>query len=453
MTKCLTLSLCLLLCTHSLGQLAADAPASAPTTAPVRILRFPNAAIGQLGPGFHKLICRWPAPQRDEYMSFSLYLPRGYRPGEKRWPMLVFLGGLGDRGADPALGMTVGVPLEIGRSEEMAAWMPMIVLTPQCPSDSIWTSPGVPERVVRLLQAAMPQFDVDRGRVYLTGFSDGGRGVWAVAAAEPTLFAAIAPIVSREHFAEATAKRFEGTGLACLVISGEQDAKSEPASANMVKALQEKNVDVAYARIPGGSHFIWRAFYSQRFFYEWLLLHERGKAPAATRPGGDAFITLFQSREQVQVSELLTEHRLQRGLDRLEPYWYVDNCSLARREVGLQPFILGRRNVFVTLPLSGDVPCRLQTTRQLPADKLTQLEVDLGHTAEGEWELLVRVNEQEQLVKLINDETAPGGWTQIKVDLSPWAGQEARLQLVQRQTGEKSAWAYWSRIKLVEKPR
>lgn len=424
------------------------APASQPAPQG-RFIAYPSGPADVHSPGFHKLIYEWKEAGRARRIGFSLYLPHSYGSEDRRWPMLTFLAGLGDRGDDPGNAMAVGVPLEIGRSGDLSRWMPMIVLCPQCPGDKQWDSPGMAEDILRLIGAVTSVFPVDSSRLYATGFSDGGKGSWVLAAKAPGLFAAIAPVVSREYQAQETAKLLAGTGTTCLVISGMKDPKSEPASSHMVAALRQQGVDAVYAPVPNVGHYIWRAFYSQRKFYEWLLLHRRGQLPPKDRPDGDYIVSLYTSSQQLSFGAQMFDYSMQRDLDRFEPYWFVDNCGQTA-PTGLQSQMLDRKNVYVTIPISADIPCRLQTTRQLPRDKLTTLALEIGHPPGAEWEMIVRVNEQEQMRTLVNDQTAPQGWLAVKLSLLPYAGSEARLQLIQHATGHDPVAGYWASVKLVE---
>lgn len=424
--------------------------ATMPATAPTGILK--GYAGGENDPqttGFHKLVYEWTEDGKTRQIPFSVFLPHGYAQDNKRWPMLTFLAGLGDRGADPGLAMACGVPLEIGRSAELRQWMPMIVLTPQCPNDRVWEDPGMSQEILRVIDAVAGHFAVDRSRLYVTGFSNGGLGSWVLAADAPKVFAVAAPVVSREYHAETTAAKLADSGSTCLVISGMADSKSEPASQHMVEALRKRGVDVVYSPVPAGQHFIWAAYYREQAFYEFLLMHRRGEPVPSARMTGEQFAAMYAARQQSSAGQLSFEHELQRELDRLEPYWFVDNCAYARG-VGLVSELLGQKNVFITRPLSADIACRLQTTRQLASDKWTRLNLTVGHPKGGEWELVVRVNEQECGRVTINDETAPTGWFEHTVNLQSLAGKEARLQLVQQATGNPNATAYWAKIKLVE---
>ena len=369
----------LLLCLPSLllGQLTTQ-----PSVPSGEFLPYPGSVMPPGRPGFHKMIYRWTEEGQTHQLPFNIYLPQGFDTQSRRWPMLTFMAGLGDRGNNPGIAMCVGVPLEIGRNPDLAAWLPMIVLIPQCPNDKVWDTPGFADQLLRLIHAAITHYPIDTTRLYVTGFSDGGKGSWVLAAQEPNLFAVTAPIVSREYFADQTADRLAGSGITCLVLSGQKDPKSEPASSLMVAALRKKQVDVVYAPIPNAEHFIWRAFYSQKEFYQWLLLHQRGTPIPAKRATGEEFVASYNSRQQLTLDQQIFEFYLQRTLESFAPYWFVDNCSRSVKPRLLSQ-ILGRTNVFVTAPWSADIPCRLQTTRQLPKDKPTQLTLDVGHNPQG----------------------------------------------------------------------
>jgi pimeloyl-ACP methyl ester carboxylesterase len=443
-----TFGLFLLVLLAAISTAIAAEPASQPAV-DGRFIAYPNGTPDLRSPGFHKLIYEWNDGGHARQIRFSLFLPHGYGTDHRRWPMVTFLAGLGDRGDDPGNAMAVGVPLEIGRSAELGQWMPMMILSPQCPGDKQWDSPGMGEDIVRLINAVANQFAVDSARLYATGFSDGGKGTWVLASLAPRLFAAVAPVVSREYQAQQTADRLAGTGTSLLVISGLKDEKSEPASSHMVAALRAKNVNVAYAPVPNANHFIWRAFFSQRRFYEWLLLHHRDGPPVDDLHSGESFVAMYQSNQQLSLGEQMFDYGMQRDLDRFEPYWFVDNCGQSPI-AGFKLKILDRKDIYVTVPLTADIPCRLQTTRQLPADKLTTLQLEVGHPPRTEWELVIRVNEQEQSRTLVNDQTAPDGWLPVKLDLHSFAGGEARLQLIHNAAGRRLTAGYWASVKLVE---
>ena len=67
---------------------------------------------------------------------------------------------------------------------------PMIVVMPQAPANTRWSGARA-TLAMKALEKAIVEFHGDRRRIYLTGMSMGGQGVWLLAAANPHTFAAI----------------------------------------------------------------------------------------------------------------------------------------------------------------------------------------------------------------------------------------------------------------------
>ena len=60
---------------------------------------------------------------------YSAYVPYDYDPA-KRWPLILFLHGMGERGRDGLIQTEVGIGTAIRRRSER---FPCIVVMPQCP--------------------------------------------------------------------------------------------------------------------------------------------------------------------------------------------------------------------------------------------------------------------------------------------------------------------------------
>ena len=109
---------------------------------------------------------------------YLLYLPRAYdAQPEKRWPFILFLHGAGERGNNPALVASQGLPKLLRDQRDF----PFIVLSPQCVSGSYWHT----DTLATMLAEAMGEYRIDTERIYLTGLSLGGFGTWAMAIAHP----------------------------------------------------------------------------------------------------------------------------------------------------------------------------------------------------------------------------------------------------------------------------
>ena len=128
-----------------------------------------------------------------------------------RVPLVVFLHGSGERGADNAAQLKHFAGSCAG--EAFQSRQPCFVLAMQCPAGETWApidikairergeTPKLAPEPTRAMRALMQAIDevvaakaVDRSRIYLTGLSMGGFGAFDLAARRPGMFAAVVPI-------------------------------------------------------------------------------------------------------------------------------------------------------------------------------------------------------------------------------------------------------------------
>lgn len=199
-------------------------------------------------------------------MNYLLYLPKDYESREK-WPLIVFLHGAGERGSDISVVKKHGPPKLIEAGQEL----PAIVLSPQCPDRGFWQ----PESLAKLIAEISGKYKVDPDRVVLTGLSMGGYGTFALAAAHPELFAAIAPICGGGD--PKTAERLKG--LPAWVFHGAKDnVVALENSEKMVDALKAIGADVQFTVYPDAEHDSWTETYANPKVLEWLLAQRRKAA-------------------------------------------------------------------------------------------------------------------------------------------------------------------------------
>ncbi len=141
--------------------------------------------------------------------GFYLYLPDDYEASSASYPLLVHLRGWGNFGWEPNPPLLGGGPLAplrrsdraldpAGRDRLDPRVRGSIVAVPRLP----YFDPGYshplghysPESIQKLVDWVSAHYRVDRRRLYLTGVSDGGGGVWEFAAAHPEELAGIVPI-------------------------------------------------------------------------------------------------------------------------------------------------------------------------------------------------------------------------------------------------------------------
>jgi acetyl esterase/lipase len=121
---------------------------------------------------------------------FQVYLPEDWRPDDgKRWPIILFLHGRGERGSEGMWQTQIGLPEAVRDHPER--W-PFVIVMPQCPQGYYWTDPLAEELAMTTLDRGTAEFHGDPNRTYLTGLSLGGYGAWELARRHPHRWAAVA---------------------------------------------------------------------------------------------------------------------------------------------------------------------------------------------------------------------------------------------------------------------
>ena len=142
---------------------------------------------GQTEQGFQKRV------SRQLTANYLLHLPPDYKTNaKKRWPLMIFLHGAGERGTNLSLVAKHGPPKVVKTKTDF----PFILVSPQCPPGEGWDD----ETIMALRQHAIEKYRVDTNRVYLTGLSMGGFGSWSLAVAYPNKFAAMSQKIGRLFF-------------------------------------------------------------------------------------------------------------------------------------------------------------------------------------------------------------------------------------------------------------
>lgn len=123
-------------------------------------------------------------------VNYLLYAPAAYgKDPKRRWPLVVFLHGGGERGDDLELLKRQPLPKTLAGTTTF----PAVVVSPQLPLRLTYWSELI-EPLDVLVQRLEKQYAVDRRRLYLTGLSTGGFGTWEYGLRHPKRFAALVPI-------------------------------------------------------------------------------------------------------------------------------------------------------------------------------------------------------------------------------------------------------------------
>ena len=274
---------------------------------------------------------------RESYQSsadqsqreYFVYLPQGYHSKpDKKWPVMLFLHGNGERGngQDELDFVMMQGPLH-------EAWvqkkdLPFIIISPQLhmfgwdekgisyidnrSKDNIPKRlvQGVPERsaafetavdiqrmpslvdmseiapllpqgwdkletdLIAMLDNVQSKYRADVNKTYLSGLSYGGFGSWYMASKYPQRFAAIAPVVGWGH--PSLMKPIADHNLPVWVFAGGRDnavnIKYFYAGLNQLEKLGHDNVRFTVHEDKG--HDAWTRVYSGDDLYQWLLSHK-----------------------------------------------------------------------------------------------------------------------------------------------------------------------------------
>jgi predicted peptidase len=205
-------------------------------------------------------------------LDYLLYLPETYGEApDERWPLVIFLHGMGERGADLELVKKHGIPKLVEAGKEF----PFVAVSPQCPGDSLWILKV--DALRALMDEIVDTYAVDPGRVYLTGLSMGGYGTWHWAATDAERFAAIAPICGGGYSYMGYPEKV--CALKDVPVWSFHGAKDPVVaieeSEKMVNALQACGGDVQFTVYPDAEHDSWTETYENAALYEWLLRHRK----------------------------------------------------------------------------------------------------------------------------------------------------------------------------------
>lgn len=210
-----------------------------------------------------------PAPDEAAY-PYQLFIPHGLPEQQKseeprKWPLMIFLHGSGERGDDIARVKVHGPPKQADRDRDF----PFILVSPLLPEDEDWDIAKL-ERILEYIVKSLP---VDPDRVYLTGLSRGGHATWRWGAAAPDRFAALAPVAGRGDPATAC----ELKDVPVWAFHGDRDDVVEPeGSFAMAQAIRACGGREGRLTIyPDLGHNSWDPTYADPSLYLWLLSQRR----------------------------------------------------------------------------------------------------------------------------------------------------------------------------------
>ncbi len=221
------------------------------------------------------------------FIGFYEYKPVDYNANPSvKYPLIIFMHGIGERGNGttelPNL-LNVGIPRYIKDGHPMrffwnGKWETFLVLSPQLsPSYGGWPTFYVDE----MLKYARNSMRIDTNRIYLTGLSLGGGGVWQYAGsslANAKKFAAIAPVCGTCQGVNWC--NFSTAKLPVWAFHAADDGVvGVGCTNNAINSINNCNPEVKPIKTiwPDGNHWIWDRAYDREYnwqspnLFEWFL--------------------------------------------------------------------------------------------------------------------------------------------------------------------------------------
>lgn len=184
--------------------------------------------------------------------QYKVFIPKSYS-NRHVWPVVLFLHGSGERGRDNVR------QTQVGLGQVLTEDYPAIVVFPQIPEGETWAGKNV-TLALKALDSVLLEFATAPNKIYLTGISLGGTGVWHVASAAPGRFAAIVPICGR-----AVPEAVDQIGdVPVWLFHGAEDHTVPPENSQyMVDQLGSREGVVSYTLYPGVGHNAWERAYAE----------------------------------------------------------------------------------------------------------------------------------------------------------------------------------------------
>ena len=219
-------------------------------------------------------------------LKYRIHSPRNIKIG-KKYPLILFLHGSGERGSDNVAQLTHG-------ATEFVKWAngEAFLVFPQCPQEQRWAnstnsestqSQGLGsatlamESTIGLMQDLIHKKPVDAKRVYAVGLSMGGHGTFDIVARQPEMFAAAAGICGAGVRSSEVIERMSSVPM--YIAHGADDTVVPVSdSIELADALKKAGGNVAFFELPNTGHDSWTPTFKDPEFYQWMFAHRNNSA-------------------------------------------------------------------------------------------------------------------------------------------------------------------------------
>ncbi len=221
-------------------------------------------------------------------LRYRMLLPENFDPA-KKYPVLFFLHGSGERGSNNESQLVHGGKLF--QKAGVRKNFPAIVVFPQCPANDYWSNVQIMstgerfnfqkggeagkamKSLIELVETFKDYKYTDNDQFYVGGLSMGGMGTLELLRRKPKVFAAAFAICGGDHVGNA--KKYRKVPL--WFFHGEKDnvvpAEKSKVVVNELKRLNAPEVKLTL--YPEANHNSWDAAFAEPQLLPWLFSHRR----------------------------------------------------------------------------------------------------------------------------------------------------------------------------------
>lgn len=228
--------------------------------------------------------------QKEDSLKFRILFPLNFDKN-KKYPLVLFLHGAGERGSDNEAQLRNGGEFFLNKREEF----PAIVIFPQAPREDYWANVDVnrevipfefnfkneeePTKALHLVMALLSSITeenyIDRDRIYVGGLSMGGMGTYELLSRKPAMFAAAFTICGG---ADPAIVRKYPEGFNIWIFHGEKDDIVVPEfSKTMAREINSAGGNAKLSLYPNDNHNSWDSAFAEPYLLPWLFSNQKNE--------------------------------------------------------------------------------------------------------------------------------------------------------------------------------
>lgn len=218
-------------------------------------------------------------------LPYRLLLPKNF-DNDKKYPLIIFLHGAGERGNDNELQLVHGKDLFINMNKNNT--FPSIVVFPQCSKNSYWANVsrinnsfsflGDPTEnkslklVEGMINELQSNFKINSNQIYVGGLSMGGMGTFELVYRNPDMFAAAFAICGGAN--PKIGEKISKTNW--RIYHGDKDfVVPVKLSIDMYNSIKSFNKDVYLKIYPNVNHNSWDNVFREPDLFKWLFSNSK----------------------------------------------------------------------------------------------------------------------------------------------------------------------------------